>query len=107
MRILHAYYFMGKTKRTDEVFSLKKELRECNETIANLERQLSLHKNQNKQEKREKKKVKEQEKKENACPDCETGKKVFSDLGIRKITTCSNKCGYKEVVKANVEKEKV
>jgi hypothetical protein len=101
---------MGKTKKPDEVFSLKKELRECNETIANLERQLALHKkekNEQKKEKVEKKKAKELEKKKNLCPDCETGTKVFSDLGIRKITTCSNKCGYKEVVKTNVEKEEI
>jgi ribosomal protein S14 len=96
---------MGKTKKPDEVFSLKKELRECNET---LEKQLALHKkekNEQKKEKAEKKRAKELEKKSNMCPDCGTGSKVYSDLGIRKITTCSNKCGYKEVVKTNVKEE--
>jgi len=99
---------MGKTKKPDEVFSLKKELRECNETIATLEKQLALHKkekNEQKKEKAEKKRAKELEKKNNMCPDCGTGSKVYSDLGIRKITTCSNKCGYKEVVKTNVKEE--
>ena len=98
---------MGKTKKNEELFSLKKELRECNETIANLERQLALHKKQNSEEKAEKKKAKETVKKNNLCPECQTGTKVYSDLGIRKITTCSNQCGYKEVVKANVKEEEV
>lgn len=98
---------MSKKEKADEVFSLKKELRECNETIANLEKQLALYKKEHKKEKVEKKQTKEQEKRKNLCPDCQIGNKVYSDLGIRKITTCSNKCGYKEVTKSNVKEEEI
>lgn len=101
---------MGKTKKNEEIYSLKKELRECHETIRTLEKELlrfQKEKEEPKLTKAEKKLAKKQQEVviEDKCPKCDSGKKVYGDLGVREIITCSKRCGYREIVKINGKKE--
>ena len=104
---------MGKTKKLDEVFKLKKELRECHETITTLEKQLLRYQKEQtepKLSKEDKKLAKKLEKElveqKNKCPKCNNGDLVISDLGVRILTICSKKCGYRSVVKHVKEEAK-
>ena len=101
---------MGKTKKLDEVFTLKKELRECHETITTLEKQLLRFQKESaepKLTKAEKKQVKLlTESRSDPCPKCEEGYRVYASLGVREIITCSKKCGYREIVKTNGKEKK-
>lgn len=94
---------MGKTKRLDEIFSLKKELRECHETISTLEKQLVRYQKEQSEPKLSKaeKKKRDREQKETVvkkdkCPECSQGDIVYADLGVRELVTCSKKCGFRQ-----------
>lgn len=86
----------NKPKRlVDEIFQLKRIIKEKDEEIKKLYRKLH---NQEKAEKKAPKKVPEKEKPPSECPDCDNGKIKSTDLGFRNIVSCEN-CGYRKVTK--------
>lgn len=98
---------MGKTKKTDDVYRLEKELREYKDIIKSLERQLKKRDKEEKVSTSEKKKEKPLKEEKDKCPDCKSGDIIVSDLGVRIISSCSKKCGWRKITKFNgsVKKE--
>lgn len=96
---------MSKLKKTDEIFILKRKIREQEETIRKLYRKLNNELKQEKHEAKKSTKIKEpeaeqipDEKDGSKCPQCPKGKLIVSDLGFRVMTSCSD-CKYKKVTK--------
>lgn len=75
----------------EQIRHLKKELKRANQTIRSLEKDLGY--TQNKTEKT--KRVKEIE---DECQSCGKGLIKVSDLGIRKIISCTL-CDYRKIIK--------
>ena len=102
---------MGKTKRLDDIIRLKKELKEANETIRKLEHKLIKKEQEPDSDtsKRQQRKVEKAAQKEldsrDKCPGCKTGEIIISDLGIRLISTCSKKCGWRNITKHGKKEE--
>jgi len=80
----------------EQIRHLKKELRRKDQEIKQLQRELGY--SQNKSPKSERK-TKEPDL--DLCPNCSKGYLKTSDIGIRKITTCSlyPDCNYRKVSK--------
>ena len=101
----------GKTKRLDDIIKLQKEVKECREIIKSLERQLKKREKEPDSDtsKREQKKLEKIALKEldnrDKCPTCKSGDLITADLGVRLITSCSKKCGYRLIVKFDGKKE--
>lgn len=77
----------------EQIRHLRKELKKANQTIRSLEKDLGY--NQNKSSKSERR---EKEIDLDLCNSCGKGIIKVSDLGIRKITTCTL-CSYRKITK--------
>jgi hypothetical protein len=92
----------SKPRKADEIFELKKIIKDRDDEIRRLHRKLH---NQEKQEKFEKKAQSKKkvpavpkETEPDQCPDCAKGKLKITDLGARNLTTCTV-CNYRKVTK--------
>ena len=107
---------MLEIKNKDEKEKLLSQLREKDAIIKSLCRQIAkLNKEFNlpaaslpvdlEEDDKPKKKMKKEKKstevkpKEDLCPNCNTGKLVIIDLGIKILETCSIKCGHRKTTK--------
>jgi len=95
---------MSKSKRRniDEIQELKRVIKDRDQTIKSLERQLKKLNNELDPPTKKKAPKKEQLKEEvssNKCQQCKTGKTKTSELGsIRTITSCDT-CDYRQILK--------
>jgi predicted RNase H-like nuclease (RuvC/YqgF family) len=86
----------SKQRNVDQIFELKREIKQLQETIKKLEREL---KNEAKVEKKEKAtKTVEVKVPEGGCPECRKGKLKTIDLGVRTLVTCEE-CKYRKTTK--------
>lgn len=74
----------------EQIRHLKKELKRAHQTIRGLEKELGYNQN--------KSKVKQPKEVDNECLQCGKGLIKVSDLGIRKIISCTT-CDYKKIIK--------
>lgn len=89
---------MTKKRNIDEIHDLKRVNKQLQEDIKKLERQLN---NQSKKENTTKPKVKDEPAPKDPadCPECQNGKIEVVELGVRKMVSCTLKCGYRKVIK--------
>lgn len=90
----------SKIRKADEIFELKKIIKDRDDEIRRLHRKLN---NELKAEKKAKKAEYKNPKpapepKEGSCKHCLKGKLVHSDLGVRTLETCTN-CNHRKVTK--------
>jgi predicted SprT family Zn-dependent metalloprotease len=92
---------MSRSKKiTDALSDLKREIKERDQTIKALQREIrSLNAELNPPVKKAKKQV-EEPVSQNSCPSCKKGKITSTDLGPRQFLKCSQ-CDYKMVIKRN------
>jgi predicted phage-related endonuclease len=87
----------SKIRNVDQIHQLKREIKQLNETIKKLERKLN---NEAKKEKPKPiPKTEIAEPVQSGCPDCNKGKIEIIDLSFRKMLICTEKCGYRKVIK--------
>lgn len=87
----------SKVRKTDEIFQLKRQIKELQDENKKLLRKL------NNEAKKEKSIAKDLPKpiveKDPASCACGKGKIIALDLGFRKMLSCSVSCGYRKVIK--------
>jgi len=91
----------SKKRSIDEIQELKRIIKDRDQTIKSLERQLKKLNNELDPPTKKKAPKKEQPKEEvheNACPTCKKGKLTTTELGIRAFVRC-DKCDHKLVIK--------
>jgi predicted RNase H-like nuclease (RuvC/YqgF family) len=89
----------SKPRHVDQIYELKRQLKEKDDEIRKLYRKLhNRDKAEKKEHKKDKKLPKKVEVKEGCCPTCLKGKLSKSDLGFRVLETC-NTCNYRKVIK--------
>lgn len=88
----------SKVRKTDEIFQLKRKIKELQDENKKLLRKLN---NETKKEKSIAKDLPKPivEKDPASCEDCSKGKIQVIDLGARKMFVCSLGCGYRKVIK--------
>lgn len=92
---------MSKSKPTqlDVIHDLKRQIKDRDDTIKKLYRKLNNElKAEKHAEKKSKKTEPEKDAKENSCLECPKGKLKTTDLGARKLISCSD-CKYRKTTK--------
>lgn len=87
----------SKIRQIDQIHIQKRKIKELNETIKKLEREV------NNNNKAAKKVAKAEPIKptpvQGGCPECIAGKVEIVELGARRLLTCTERCGYRKVIK--------
>lgn len=106
---------MGKTKKDSEAFKLKKELRECQQEISTLQKELEKYQKAKSEdtltrtERKLQKRLEKEAKKEvkpipSKCEKCGTGEIVTTDIGVKYLDMCNN-CKARKTRKKEIGKE--
>jgi len=95
---------MGRSKKqTTDTENLQKQVKELKSINRHLERELKKSKQSKAKSKEHQDALIEEEYKEKnkleTCPQCEKGNISETALGVRTIISCSNGCGYRQVIK--------
>lgn len=101
---------MGRSKKqTPEIEQLHQEIKNLKSINRHLERELKKsHQPKGKSKAHQDKLIQEEfdeKDKENICQRCQKGRVTKTSLGPRIITSCSNNCGFREIVKNEKKKE--
>lgn len=92
---------MSKSKKRsiDEIEDLKREIKERDEVIKSLKRQVRREEKREKKEYSQTKLIEEEHEDKTRCPNCGKGRIKTTDLGAWKLESCTLNCKYRKTIK--------